>query len=231
MPPKDLQQLLSQVNTYLHNKYIWDASRDDSIPRLFLAHMSLVGWSLLISILIAFPIALLIIRFTRIYLPAISVAGLLYTVPSIVMFSLLVPITGLTETTAIIPLVLYSQIVLIRNFVAALRAVDPVLQDVGRGLGMSEIQLLVRVTLPLALPVIIAGLRVATVSTIALATIAPLVSYNDLGSLIFKGFQPYYPAQLVVAAFLITAIALVADALLLGVQRLLSRGRTVAVAQ
>ena len=221
----------NDINTYLHNKYIWDASRDDSIPRLFLAHMSLVGWSLLISVIIAFPISLLIVRYTSIYLPAISIAGLLYTVPSLVMFSLLVPFTGLTETTAIIPLVLYAQIVLIRNFVAAIRAVDPTLQEVGRALGMSETQLLVRVTLPLALPVIVAGLRVATVATIGLATIAPVVSYDDLGSLIFRGFQPYYPAQLVVVAVLITLIAIIADLLLLGVQRLLSRGRSLVVAQ
>ena len=221
----------NDINTYLHNKYIWDASRDDSIPRLFLAHMSLVGWSLLISVIIAFPISLLIVRYTSIYLPAISIAGLLYTVPSLVMFSLLVPFTGLTETTAIIPLVLYAQIVLIRNFVAAIRAVDPTLQEVGRALGMNETQLLVRVTLPLALPVIVAGLRVATVATIGLATIAPVVSYDDLGSLIFRGFQPYYPAQLVVIAVLITLIAIIADLLLLGVQRLLSRGRSLVVAQ
>jgi osmoprotectant transport system permease protein len=231
MLPENWQQLMSQINTYLHNKYVWDASRDHSVPQLFVAHMALVGWSLLISVLIAFPISLLIIRFTNIYLPAISVAGLLYTIPSLVIFSLLVPFTGLSETTAIIALVLYSQIVLIRNFVAAIRAVDPVLQDVGRGMGMSETQLLVRVTLPLALPVIIAGLRVATVSTIALATIAPIVSVDDLGTLIFQGFQPLYPAQLVVITVLITFIAVTADLVLLGVQRLLSRGRAVAIAQ
>ncbi len=216
---------------YLQHSYNWDLSRPESIPNLFLAHMSIVGWSLLFGLIIAFPVSLVVAQNERLYLPTISVAGVLYTIPSIAVLGFLVPVTGLTQTTVIIPLVAYAQIVLIRNIVAAIRAVDPALLEVGRAMGMTETQLLWRVTLPLALPVIIAGLRVVTVTTIGIATIAPFVSVPDLGSLITEGFDPFYPAEILTGAILITLIAVIADLGLLGVQRALSRGRTVAAAQ
>jgi len=231
MPPKNLQELLSQINIYLHNKYIWDASRPDSIPALFGNHVSIVGLTMLFAVIIAFPVSLLIARFERLYLPVITIAGIAYTIPSIVLLALLVPITGIgSQTTIVVTLVVFAQIILIRNFVAAIRSVDPTLQEVGRAMGMSEGQLLLRVTLPLAMPIIIAGLRLATVTTIGIATIGPLAGVDDLGSIIFKGFQPYYPAQLIVGAGIITLLAVTADLALLGVQRLLSRGRPIAVA-
>jgi len=186
---------------------------------------------MLFALIIAFPISLLITRHERLYLPVISIAGVLYSIPSVALLAVLVPTVGLNETTVIIALVAYAQIVLIRNFVAAIRAVDPALQEVGRAMGMNEMQLLWRVTLPLALPVIIAGLRVATVTSIGIATIAPVVSVPDLGSLIFEGFEPFYPPEILTGALLSTLLAVSADLGLLGLQRALSRGRTVAVAQ
>ncbi len=223
--------MLNDLWKYLQNKYIWDLSRPESIPNLFFNHISIVGWSMLFALIIAFPISLLITRHERLYLPVISIAGVLYSIPSVALLAVLVPTVGLNETTVIIALVAYAQIVLIRNFVAAIRAVDPALQEVGRAMGMNEMQLLWRVTLPLALPVIIAGLRVATVTSIGIATIAPVVSVPDLGSLIFEGFEPFYPPEILTGALLSTLLAVSADLGLLGLQRALSRGRTVAVAQ
>ncbi len=223
--------MLSDLWKFFQNKYIWDISRPESIPNLLLNHIAIVAWSMLFALLIAFPLALIVVRYERLYLPVISIAGVLYTIPSIALLALLVPTIGLNQTTVIIALVVYAQIVLIRNFVAAIRAVDPALLEVGRAMGMNETQLLWRVTLPLALPVIFAGLRVATVTSIGIATIAPVVSVPDLGSLIFEGFEPFYPAQILAGALLSTLLAIIADLLLLSVQRALSRGRAIAVAQ
>jgi osmoprotectant transport system permease protein len=223
--------MLSDLWKYLQIKYNWDLSRPESIPNLFFNHVSIVAWSMFFALLIAFPVSLLIARYDRLYLPVISIAGVLYAIPSVAFLALLVPTVGLNETTVIIALVAYAQIVLIRNFVAAIRGVDSALLDVGRAMGMSETQLLWRVTLPMALPVIIAGLRIATVTSIGIATIAPVVSVPDLGSLIFEGFEPFYPAEILTGALLSTLLAVLADLALLWLQRALSRGRAIAVAQ
>src|SRR5690242_21074860 len=110
----------------------WDTSIPNSIPNLFLAHLSLTLISVAIGLLIAFPIALLVARFRPLYAPVTTFASVLYTIPSIAAMVLLIPVTGLEATTVIIPLVAYTQIVLIRNIVAAIRAVDPALVEVGR---------------------------------------------------------------------------------------------------
>ncbi len=216
-----------QVWQYLHYPYVWDLKRDSSIPNLLYNHLYLTGVSMLIALLIAIPISLLIVRFSRLYLPAITLAGVAYTIPSLVVLAFLVSYTGLTDTTVIIPLVIYAQIVLIRNIVAAIRSVDPALLDVGRGMGMSELQLQIRVIFPLALPVSIAGIRVAAVTTIGIATIAPLVGVQDLGYLIFQGLNPIYPAQILTGVLLISLLAIVVDLLLQGLQRLLGGNRTI----
>jgi osmoprotectant transport system permease protein len=223
--------LIEKIWKYLHNPYLWDTTRQDSIPVLFFNHLSIVGWSMFYALLVAAPISFLVARYERLYLPVITVAGVIYTIPSVVLLALLVQPVGLNQDSVIIPLVAYAQVVLIRNFVAAIRSVDPTLLEVGRAMGMSELQLLWRVTLPLALPIIIAGVRVATVTTIGIATIAPIITVPDLGTLIFNGFEPLNPAEILTGAILITLIAVTADLALLGVQRLLNRGRVMQVAQ
>jgi osmoprotectant transport system permease protein len=211
---------------YLSYSYNWDLNRDTSIPNLLFQHLYITGLALLVSLLIAFPIGIVVARYKRLYLPVITTAGVLYTIPSLALLAFLVSYTGLSLTTVLIALVVYTQVILIRNIVAAIRAVDPALLDVGRAMGMNERQLLWRVTLPLALPVIIAGVRVATVSTIGIATIAPLVGVQDLGYLIFQGIDPLYPEQILTGALLITLLAVLADVLLLWIQTLLNRGRS-----
>jgi osmoprotectant transport system permease protein len=213
--------------SYILNGSHWNLGDPQSIPNLLLAHLYLTLVSVGIGLVIAFPIALLIARFVRLRPPVFGTATFFYTIPSLAFVAFLLPTTGLRATTIIIPLVLYTQIVLIRNIVAAIQAIDPALVEVGRAMGMNRTQVLLRVVLPLALPVVIAGLRVATVTTIGIASIAPLIGVDDLGTLIFQGFNFSYNDEIVAGAILVTALAIGADLLLLALQAALGRGREI----
>jgi len=210
---------------YLLQPYNYDLSDPGSIPNLFLQTLELVGTVMLISIIIAIPVGLLVARYKRLYLPIITVSALLYTIPSIAAFVLLIPITGFSPATAIIPLVLYNMLVLIRNTAAAVNGIDPLLIDVGRAMGMKRHQVLFRVTLPLALPVIVAGIRIATVTTIGISALAALVGQGGLGELIFQNIVSGDYNAVVAGAILIAFLAIVADLLLLALQTGLNRGR------
>jgi osmoprotectant transport system permease protein len=203
----------------------YDLSDPSSIPNLFLQTLELVGITMFISIIIAIPIGLLVARYKRLYLPIITVSDLLYTIPSIAAFALLIPITGLSAATAIIPLIIYNMLVLIRNTAAAVNGIDPLLIEVGRAMGMKRHQVLFRVTLPLALPVIVAGIRIATVTTIGISSLAALVGQGGLGELIFQNIQSGYYNAVVAGAILIAFFAIAADLLLLALQTGLNRGR------
>ena len=211
---------------YILQPYNYDLSDPESIPNLFLKHLSLVGITMLISIIIAIPVGILVARSRRLYLPVISVSDFLYTIPSIAAFALLIPITGLTPVTALIPLVLYNQLVLIRNTAAAVSGIDPLLIEVGRAMGMKPRQVLFRVTLPLALPVIVAGIRIATVTTVGIAALATLVGQSTLGDLIFQNIASSDTDAVVAGAILTAFLAIAADLLLLALQVALNRGRS-----
>ncbi len=211
---------------YLLQPYNYNLSDPQSIPNLFLKHLTLVVVIMLISIAIGIPLGLLVARYKRLYLPLITASGLLYTIPSIAAFALLIPFTGLSPATAIIPLVLYNQLVLIRNTAAAVNGIDPLLLEVGRAMGMKSRQLLFRVTLPLALPVIVAGIRIATVTTIGIVALASLVGQSTLGDLIFQNLAFFDPDPIAAGAILMAAFAIVADLLLLSIQVALNRGRS-----
>ncbi|SRR5258706_4085867 len=211
---------------YIFQPYNYDLSDPNSIPNLFLQHLYLVGITMLISLIIAIPLGILVVRYRFLYLPIITISGLLYTIPSIAAFAILIAFTGLSPATAIIPLVLYNQLVLIRNTAAALNGIDPVLIEVGRAMGMKPQQVLFRVTLPLALPVIVAGIRIATVTTVGIAALAALVGQGGLGSLIFQNIANGDTDAVVAGAILTALFALVADLLLLSLQVVLNRGRS-----
>ncbi|MBV9256573.1 MAG: ABC transporter permease [Ktedonobacteraceae bacterium] len=211
---------------YLLNPLHYDLADQESVPNLLFQHLTIVGISMLISLIIALPLGLLVARYRRLYLPVITVSGLLYTIPGLALIAFLVPITELNPPTIIIPLVLYTQLVLIRNTAAAVNGIDPLLPEVGRAMGMNGPQMLGRVTLPLALPVIIAGVRVATVTTIGIATLASLVGQGGLGDLIFTGIQNQNYDQVVAGAIVIALLAILFDLVLLGIQILLNRGRS-----
>jgi osmoprotectant transport system permease protein len=164
-------------------------------------------------------------RYKLIKGPTITTASIIYTLPAMAVLGILVLFTGLNPPTIIIPLVLYNQLVLIRNTVAGINAVDPLLIEVGRAMGMNRRQILLRITLPLALPVIVAGVRIATVTTIGIATLSSLVGVSSLGDLIFTGLANLQNNQTLAGAILVSLLAVISDLLLLGVQTALNRGQ------
>jgi osmoprotectant transport system permease protein len=208
-----------------------------NIPSLILAQLFITLVSVVIGLAIAFPLALFVSISRPSYLPALNPAkyygpligltDILYTIPSLAFMAFLVPWTGFSPVTIIIPLVAYTQLVLIRNIVAARHAVDPTLVEVGRAMGMNGVQLQRYVVLPMSLPLIVAGLRVVTVTTIGIATIAPWIGVQDIGTLIYQGFNFAYNAQIVAGVIVVSVVAVAADLLLLAVQRVLSRGRQI----
>jgi len=221
--------------SFILNGANWSLSQQNNIPSLILAQLGLALVSVAIGLAIAFPLALLVstarpsyhpvLHPAKYYGPLIGFADIVYTIPSLAFMAFLVPITGLTPLTIIIPLVAYTQLVLIRNIVAARHAVDPTLLDVGRAMGMSWIQLQRYVVLPLSLPLIIAGLRVVTVTSIGIATLSYLIGVEDIGTLIAQGINFAYNDEILAGVIIVSAVAITADLLLLGVQSLLSRGR------
>src|SRR5258708_7997123 len=134
--------------SYLLDPFNYDLSDPGSIPNLLLQHLTIVGISLLISLLIALPIGIFVARFKVFKEPVLAFTGVLYALPALALMGLLVLVTGLNMPTVIIPLVLYNQVVLIRNTAAGINAIDPLLIETGRAMGMNRWQLLFQVTLP-----------------------------------------------------------------------------------
>jgi osmoprotectant transport system permease protein len=215
---------------FLLNPANYDLADPTSIPNLLIQHLNIVSVSMLIALIIALPLGWLVTRYPRLYLPVVTVAGLLYTIPGLALLALLVPLTGLNKSTIIVPLVLYAQLVLVRNTAAAINGIDPLLLEMGRAMGMDRWQMLRRVTAPLALPLIVAGIRVATVTTIGIASLASLVGAGGLGDLIFSSIQNANYDEVLGGGLVIAAVAVTFDFLLLGIQTLLDRGRNAAAA-
>jgi osmoprotectant transport system permease protein len=157
-----------------------------------------------------------------VYTPITWLAGFVYTIPSLALFVLLIPITGLTITTVEIGLVSYTLLILIRNVVAGLDGVPEDVKDAARGMGLTDRQILWRVEVPLALPVIVAGIRVATVSTVGLVTVGAFIGIGGLGQFILDGLQTFFNTEILVGAILSVAVAFAAETILLGSQRLLT---------
>ena len=162
-------------------------------------------------------------RFRKIYPPVTGVTGILYSIPSLALFAILIsiPFVPLGPVPVIIALVAYSLLILIRNTVAGLDAVPPETIDAARGMGLTSRQILFRVELPLALPIIVAGIRIAVVTIIGIATIGAYINGGGLGKLIFDGINRQFPTMIIAGAVLATALAILADLLLLGLERYL----------
>jgi osmoprotectant transport system permease protein len=155
--------------------------------------------------------------------PVLALSTVIYTIPSLAMFAFIFPFTGLSSTTVLIGLVAYSLVILVRNFLTGLQGVPADVREAARGMGYGSLRLLVRVDLPLALPSFMAGLRIATVSTVALTTVGVLVGHGGLGQLIIGGFNAnFYRAEIVTGTIGCVLLALVADVLLAGAERLLT---------
>jgi osmoprotectant transport system permease protein len=168
---------------------------------------------------LAFALSLAIREIPGLYSPVTWVAGVLYTIPSLALFALLIPFSGLSILTAEIGLVSYTLLILVRNIVGGLRTVPPDVREAAIGMGYSQWQVLWRVELPLALAVIIAGVRVAVVTTVGLVTVTGLIGQGGLGALIIQGIQQFFATPLVIGAVLSIALAVVLDGALVLIQR------------
>jgi osmoprotectant transport system permease protein len=185
-------------------------------------HLLLTAIAVGLGLVIALPLAVVVHRWRRWTTPIFAVTGVVYTIPSLALFALFVPVTGLSRTTAEIALVGYTLLILIRNTVTGLAGVSPDVREAAQGMGFGAGAQLLRVELPLALPAIIAGVRIATVTTIGLVTVTALIGQGGLGQFILDGLNRDFKTPLVVGAVLSVALAVAADLLLLGVQRLLT---------
>ena len=181
---------------------------------LFLEHLRLTGTTLLIALVLALPIALFITRQKRLQGPVLGLLSILYTIPSLALFVLLIPPFGLGFRNAVVALVIYAQVILVRNIVAGLESVPSSVIEAARGMGMNSWQIFYKIELPLALPVILAGLRVATLSTVGIGTIAAYVGAGGLGRLLFDGVQQGRPDRIVAGAIAVSVLAIAINTLL-----------------
>ncbi len=205
--------------------FCWDWVRghwSDTLGPALWQHVELTVIAIVLGFAIAFPLALLAHRYRRLEQPFGVFSALLYTVPSLALFQLLVPFTGLTVTTVEIALVSYTLVILFPNIVAGLHSPSPDVLEAARGMGLTRRQILLRVELPLAAPAIIGGLRIAVVSTVAIATIAAFLLPKGLGYPIFQALAEPTPfkTEIYSAGSLAVALALGCDALLVGVRRI-----------
>ena len=186
----------------------WGLRNFGQVSGYFAQHVGLVAEALLVALVFALPIGILVERHRRLDVPVMGLLGVIYTIPSLAFFIVLVPFLGLGRGTAVVPLVAYAQVILVRNVVTGLRGVDRGVREAARGMGMSAWQQLVRVELPLAMPVLLAGVRIAAVSTIALATLAALVNAGGLGTLLFVGVATANSGKILAGAAAVSALAL-----------------------
>jgi osmoprotectant transport system permease protein len=197
----------------------WTFNHVPDIGRRVLEHMELTGIAVGIGFVLAFALSLVIRRMPGVYAPVTWVAGVLYAIPSLALFALLIPFSGLSIVTAEIGLVSYTLLILVRNIVGGLRSVPPDVLESAIGMGYSEWQLLWRIELPLALAVIIAGVRVAVVTTVGLVTVTALIGQGGLGALIIQGIQQFFATPLVIGSGLSIALAVLLDGTLVLIQR------------
>jgi osmoprotectant transport system permease protein len=204
----------------------WAKENIDRFGTPTVQHLQIVIPALLIGFVVAFALALLAHRTRWLQPPLLAATGVLYTIPSIAFFFLLLPLTGLGRDTAIIVLSAYTLQIIYRNTILGLNNVPAAVKDAALGMGLTPRQILWKVELPLAIPEIIAGLRVAVVSTIAIATLAVLISAGGLGTQMY-GSNLTFPTSIIIAGAIVMLMALAFDAILLLVQRLTTPWRRV----
>ncbi len=203
-------------------RWSWVRDHTDVISERLLAHIELTAITLFIGLVIALPLGVACYRWKRVYPAILGVAGVIYTVPSLALFALLIPFTGLSRTTSIVPLVSYTLLILVRNVVAGLQSVPEDVRESAVGMGFSPARRLLRIELPLALPAIMAGVRITSVTTVGLVTITSLIGEKSLGLLILDGLYRDFRTPLVVGTLLVVALSATADLGFLGLERLLT---------
>lgn len=186
-------------------------------------HVFITVASMVLAISLAIPLAIIMRHWHRSEGPILTVSGLLYTIPSLAMIAALWPVFGLSETTVIVALSLYALLIVLRNIMVGLQAVPPDTVDAARGMGMRSRSMLWRVEVPLALPAILAGVRLATVSTVGLVTIGSLVGHGGFGTLILSGFvSNFYHAEIMTATIACVLLALIFEFALTVLERWLT---------
>jgi osmoprotectant transport system permease protein len=198
------------------------STRSHELWVALLQHIELTAESVVLAFALSLPLAIAVRRSPRASETLLGLSTALYTVPSLALFALLVPITGFRAVTVVIGLVMYALTILVRNILTGLAGVPADVVEAARGLGMGSARLLFTVELPLAIPAIVAGLRVATVSTVALLTVGAVIGYGGLGNLINDGFTNFFKAEVLTASVLCVLLAVALDGVLVLAQRLLT---------
>jgi osmoprotectant transport system permease protein len=209
--------------------FCWDWAKEniDRYGTPTVQHLEIVLISVIVGFVVAFALALIAHRTRWLQPPLLTATGVLYTIPSIAFFFLLIPLTGFGRDTAIIVLAAYTLQIIYRNTILGLNNVPESVKDAARGMGFTERQILWKVELPLAIPEIIAGLRVAVVSTIAIATLVVFIDAGGLGTQIYGSGNLTFPTSIVIAMAIVMTMALLFDLVLLTVQRLSTPWRRV----
>ena len=201
----------------------WVLEHLDTLAQRIGEHLLVTVIAVVAGFVISFALALAVRRYPRLYAPILAVSGVLYAIPSIALFVLFIPITGLSLLTAEIALVSYTLVILVRNIVTGLRGVPAEVIEAARGMGYTDRQRLWRVELPIALPIIVAGVRIATVTTIGLVTIATLIGMGGLGYLIVNiGVQQRFPTATITGVAIVVLLSTIVEVGLLAVQRRLT---------
>lgn len=203
----------------------WAHRNLDTILLALFQHVAMVATALAISLAISLALGIWTARRPTLYAAFMSVAAILYTVPSLALFAILIPLVGLGPVPAVIGLVAYSILILTRNIATGLREIPPDILEAATGMGFSPGQRLWRVELPLALPVIVAGIRIAAVTQIGVATIAAYINAGGLGTIIFAGINQRFPEKIMVGALLASLLAVGCDLTLGHIERRL-KGRS-----
>jgi osmoprotectant transport system permease protein len=204
--------------------WAWAADHLDELAGRVVQHVILAGIAVLVGFAISLALSILASRRAAVRAPLVSLSGVLYTIPSLALFAALVPVTGLSILTAVIPLVLYTLLIFVRNILAGLDGVPGDVLEAADAMGYRGRQRLVRVELPLALPLVIGGLRLASVSTIGLVTVSGILGdrFGGLGFFIFEGYRRSFPTEIAFGALPSIVLAIAVDLVLQAVQRRLT---------
>ena len=194
-------------------------SRSDLIQQAFLEHIYLSFVALAIGIAIALPLGILIARYRKYAEPVIGVTAVFQTIPSLALFGFLVPLIGIGSNTALIALIIYALLPILRNTFTGITSVDNSIIEAGRGMGMTRTQILKQIEFPLALPFIMAGIRTATVLTVGIATLATFVGAGGLGDVIYRGLQSYNNALVLAGALPVALLAITFDLILKWIEK------------
>lgn len=200
----------------------WIAEHTSQLTDHAMTHLRLALLPVLFGLIISLPLGVLCRRWGWLYPPTLTVANVFYAIPSLALFMVFIQYTGLTEQTVMIPLTLYSLSVLVPNVVDGLRSVSDPVRQAATAMGFGALRRLIQVELPIAVPVVIAGVRVAVVSSVSLVAVGQLIGQGGLGYDIFRGFQLQFTTQILAGSVLIVLLALVSDAILVLAQWLLT---------